>query len=282
MNDQNVKFLEDSLFYLGFSDKLNGQLQAAMLEEKPEFQLQFSNEQAIPGIDAKDKMQYELHFKKGKDTDMYFFNSYAATLTNAHNESREQLFYVNKSRGVTSKEAYNLLSGRAVNKNLVNKEGQKYNGWIQLDFSNKDEHGNYLTNVYHEKYGYKLDEALDRLPIKGKETGLSEQLTSSLKKGNLTPVSFAVEGREVKHFLAANPKFKSMDVFDEKGQLLIYKKNEQQESKNEPEMKSASRKNTVPGMGNGKDKSRKATAPKKTGKPRTRVPEAEAGKSLKK
>src|SRR5699024_5796680 len=118
MNDQNVDFLDDSLFYLGFGDELNEQLKANMKEGKPEFKLQFSKEHAVPGIGTTDKMQYELNFKKGKDMDMYFFNSYTAQLTGVKSEDREQLFYINKNKGVTSKEAYNLLSGRAVNKDL--------------------------------------------------------------------------------------------------------------------------------------------------------------------
>src|SRR5690606_3414227 len=124
MNDENVKFLKDSLFYLGFGEQLNEQLTANMKENKAEFQLHFSNEQNAPGMDAPDQIQYELHFKRAKEVDMYFFNSYKAKLTDETNQSKEQLFYVNKSRGVTSKEAYNLLSGRAVNKNLINKEGE--------------------------------------------------------------------------------------------------------------------------------------------------------------
>lgn len=281
MNDQNVKFLEDTLFYLGFSDKLNEALQTAMKEEKPDFHLQYANEHTAPGMTTADKMQYELHFKKGKDTDMYFFNSYTASLTNGKDESKEQQFYVNKNKGVTSKEAYNLLSGRAVNKNLVNKEGKRYNGWLQLDFSQKDDYGNYLTKVYHEKYGYKLEEALGRLPVKGKDTGYSEQLINSLKKGNLTPVSFTEKGQETKRFLAANPKFKNMDVFDEKGKPL-YKKKEQQESKTVTDMKSSNSKRKPSKIENGKNENRKAPSRHKVGKPRVRVPEQEAGKSLKK
>jgi len=280
MKDGNVKFLEDSLFVLGFGDKLNEQLKAYMKENQPEFQLHFSNEQKAPGTEVPDKIQYELHFKRAKEVDMYFFNSYTAKLTDAKEQSKEQLFYVNKNKGVTSKEAYNLLSGRAVNKNLVNKEGQKYNAWIQLDFSNKDKYGNYMTRVFHEKYQFDIKEGLAQLPIKGKEAGFSDSLLNSLHKGNLTPVTFIKEGKELKHFIAANPQYKNIDVFDENGKHLFHTKNKQEETKNEnkDEAKTA-KKSTVPKKTSG---TKKKTDTTKGKKPRTRVAETASGKSLKK
>lgn len=279
MNDENVKFLKDSLFYLGFGDKLNEQLLANMEAQNPEFNLQFSKEQSVPGSEIPDKMQYELHFKKGKDADMFFFNSYTAKLTDTNNANKEQLFYVNKNKGVTTKEAYNLLSGRAINKNLINKDGERYNAWLQLDFSKKDDHGNYMTHVYHEKYKFSLPEALAKLPIKGKEQGYSESLLNSLKKGNLTPVTFTKEDKEFKRLLAANPKFKNIDVYDENGKHLFHTKAQKQEVKGEKKEKATTQKATTKkGLAKGKKKS----ASTKTHRPRTRVAETASGKSLKK
>jgi len=280
MNDQNVKFLEDSLFNLGFGDKLNEQLKTNMKENQTEFQLDFSNEQKVPGTEALDKIQYQLHFKRAKDMDMYFFNSYTAKLTDETNQSKEQLFYVNKSRGVTSKEAYNLLSGRAVNKNLINKEGEKYNAWIQLDFSNKDKYDNHMTRVFHEKYQFGLNEGLAQLPIKGKETGLSDSLLNSLHKGNLTPVTFVKDDKEFKRFVAANPQYKNIDVYDENGKYLFHTKKKQEGVKVESKEET---KNTTKTKGESTaPKKEKKTGTAKAKKPRTRVSESAAGKSMKK
>lgn len=296
MNEQNVKFLEDTLFYLGFGEKLNERLETAMKEGKPEFALQFNIEQAAPGnvqsgSPEKDEMHYELNFKKGKDSEMYFFNSYKAGLTSPEKENREQLFYVNKNKGVTTKEAYNLLSGRAVHKSLTNKEGERYNAWLLLDFSNKDDKGNYLTSVYHENYGYKLEEALAHLPLKGQKDSLSENLEKSLKKGNLTEVTFSEDGKDVKRYLTANPKYKSMDVYDENGKQVIYKKKEQQEGKAENLINTSDKKEngkrkassennqsqSIKGVAGGKKNSTKRFKI-----PRTRMAVGEAGKSLRK
>ncbi|TAM97131.1 MAG: hypothetical protein EPN39_12075 [Chitinophagaceae bacterium] len=296
MNEQNVKFLEETLFYLGFGEKLPDQLEAAMKEGKPEFKLQYNMEHPVPGKGQgdsvlKDSIQYELNFKKGKDSDMYFFNSYKAELNSHQNGNREQLFYVNKNKGVTTKEAYNLLSGRAVHKNLVNKEGERYNAWLQLDFSNKDDKGNYLTSVYHENYGFKLEEALSHLPLKGQKDGLSEQLVKSLNKGNLTSVTFSEDGKDVKRYLTANPKYKSIDVFDENGKPVIYKKNEQQEVKVENVMNTSDKKENGKEKTSSENNQSQAIKGAKDGKknstkrfkvPRTRMAVGEAGKSMRK
>jgi len=70
---------------------------------------------------------------------MYFFNSYHASLQKTNGEKLDQTFYINKGKGITSKEAFNLLDGRAVHKDLVTKENQPYKAWLQLDLGNKDE-----------------------------------------------------------------------------------------------------------------------------------------------
>jgi hypothetical protein len=58
---------------------------------------------------------------------MYFLNRYRATLKNDDPEKEKaQTFYITKNSGITAKEAYNMLSGRAVNKDLNNKEGQPF------------------------------------------------------------------------------------------------------------------------------------------------------------
>lgn len=85
----------------------------------------------------------------------------------------------------TAKEAYNLLSGRSVNKDLTNKEGQPFNAWLQLDFKEEDKNENFKVKQYHQGYGYELEAVLNKYPIK--ELSNDEEkvkLMKSLEKGN--------------------------------------------------------------------------------------------------
>src|SRR5690606_3391437 len=121
MNTQNLEFLQSNLKYFGFGDKLNEALEKNISEQQKEFQLKLE----IPHFN--NKIDYTLHFRKSDSTDMYFFNRYDAAIQSDKAElKKSQSFYINKSNGVTAKEAYNLLEGRSVFRNMINKDGKPY------------------------------------------------------------------------------------------------------------------------------------------------------------
>src|SRR3984957_9252646 len=105
MNQENLKFLQDRLFYLGTEKRLHPELEKNIAEGKPEFKLSFSNHY------DKDKLNAELHFRKSDTNDMYFLNKYDASLQKPGQESKSQTFYLDHGKGVTMNEAYNLLHG---------------------------------------------------------------------------------------------------------------------------------------------------------------------------
>jgi hypothetical protein len=133
----------------------------------------------------------------------------------------EQTFYIGKGNNITLKEAYNLMSGRAVNKDLTTKEGQVYNAWLQMDFKHTDSNGNHKLKQFHQNYGFNLEQVLAKYPIKEL---VSEQdksrLLESLQKGNRQSVTFIQDSKEQKHFVEANPRFKSITVYDSNMQRL--------------------------------------------------------------
>lgn len=236
MNVKNLEFLKDGLKYLGFGDKLNTDLESKIKEQPAEFKLLLVGE--FNKENNKDRVNYTLDFKKSDQTDMYFLNRYQATLKNEDPaQERTQTFYITKNSGVTAKEAYNLLSGRAVNKDLNNKEGQPYNAWLQLDFQEKDKNDNYKVKQYHQGYGYDLEMTLSKYPIKEQlNPDDRTKLMKSLEKGNLAQVTFAREGGEDKMFVAANPQYKTLDLYNAKMEKQfqgIEKKEKQGEDKSQ-------------------------------------------------
>src|SRR5882762_5840955 len=203
MNTKNFEFLRDGLKYMGFGEKLNGDLEARIKEQPVEFHLSLQGE--FKRGEVTDKVDYRLDFKKSDQTDMYFFNRYQATLKNEDPaQEKAQTFYVTKNSGITAKEAYNLLSGRSVNKDLTNKEGQPFNAWLQLDFSEKDKNDNFKVKQYHSGYGYELEPVLNRYPIKEMASDQDRvTLVKSLEKGNLHQVTFLKDGKEEKMHIEA-------------------------------------------------------------------------------
>jgi len=215
MNTQNVEFLKNSLLNLGFGEKLNQELEQNMEKKVPEFTLAVQNDYNGQKVD------YNLHFKKGDNADMYFFNKYDVTLDKGKGEELKQSFYINKGHGVTAKEAFNLMEGRAVHKQLYNKENEKYPAWVQLDKENLTEGGNQRMKTFNENYGYEPEKVLAGLGIKEMDGGKGqEDLMRSLKKGNSQQITVERDGQKEKYFISANPQFKTVDVADQNGKRI--------------------------------------------------------------
>jgi len=216
MNQKNFEYLRDQVKYTGFGEGLENDLKEKLSKQPQDFTLkhnvQYGNDMAA----------MELHFSKSKQSDMYFFNSYKVSLKKENvPDTMEQTFYMNKSNNITLKEAYNLMSGRAVNKDLTNKDNQLYNAWVQMDFKQADSNGNYKLKQYHQNYGFDLDLVLAKHPIK--ELGNDEHksnLVDSLKKGNRQSITFIRDGAEQKNYIEANPQFKTITIYDSNMQRL--------------------------------------------------------------
>ncbi|GGB64686.1 hypothetical protein GCM10007424_00730 [Flavobacterium suaedae] len=227
MNERNYDYLKDQVKYTGFGEALEGELKQQMEKQQPTFSLKHD------AFYGEDKVSAELSFRKSEQTDLYFFNSYKVSLQKeGRPESLEQTFYINKGNNITLKEAYNLMEGRAVNKDLTSREGEVYNAWVSLDFKDTDNNGNFRLNHYHENYGYDLEAAVGKHAIKELENpSHKEDLMNSLKKGNLQSATFIRDGQEVKQYLEANPQFKTVNVYDaDKNRLDMRQGKEQQQS----------------------------------------------------
>ncbi|MEN0053574.1 MAG: hypothetical protein AAGC65_07885 [Mucilaginibacter sp.] len=119
LNEQNFEYLKTGLKYLGFGDNLSYALEVRLKEGSDKFTLGASA--AFPTPTAKDMVNYELRFSKSKSTDNYFLNDYKASLEKGNpdgtfQEPVSRVFALNVGNDITAKEAYNLLSGRSIQK----------------------------------------------------------------------------------------------------------------------------------------------------------------------
>lgn len=254
MNENNLKYLKDNLKYTGFGEALYGELEKNIKEQKPEFQLHFTTELNNKPFNA------TLNFRKGDNSDMYFFNSYKASIERNDEQKVEQTFQIKKGKGINGKEAYNLLQGRAVYKDMVNKEGQPFKAWQKLNFDEKDKYGNHLVNQFHEKYGYDLPYAVNKFPVLEMDGGeAQEKLLKSLERGNAQSVTIEIDGKPEKFFMEANPERKTVNVYDSKFSMMKHEdlplnqreeKPQQQQSQGqvqEPQQKQSMGQNEKPG-----------------------------------
>jgi len=213
MEENNYDYLANQLKYTGFGEGLKEELKTKMLEGRPEFRLVL--EHPIEG--GKDFAVARLDFKKSTEKDMYFFNSYTLNLKipSHHNELEQKFFINSKQDNTTLKEGLNLMYGRAIEKEITPKEGEKYKAWLQLDFKETDANGNYKTKQFHPNYGFDLEKVLDLLPIREMETPEGKkQLMESLQRGNRQIVTLEAEGKNIKLFVEAAPQFKSLNYYN--------------------------------------------------------------------
>lgn len=103
-----------------------------------------------------------------------------------------------------------------MHKELVNAEGQPYRAWLQLDPENTGERGQHKIRQFHDNYGFNLEKTLKWFAIKElSDPGQKEKLLRSLQKGNVQQVTALQQGQEVKRFIEASPRYKTINVFDE-------------------------------------------------------------------
>ena len=160
-------------------------------------------------IDAKDRMDHQLSFIKDQFGGYQFegFRSVLSVDENAIN-SREHSFPANGRDYINASEAYNLLAGRA-----IQKEGR----WIQFDMNDKDKDNNYRIKEFHSGYGYDLRRNLESLPFKKDflKTKEGVELENSLRQGNRAEVTFHINGKIQQYFIEANPHFKTVTIYNE-------------------------------------------------------------------
>lgn len=230
MNEKNLEYLKDQLKYTGMGETFETELKENMQKGDKDFKIIHSGIRNN-GVPNNDTLTVELNFKKSDQSDIYFFNSYHVNLQKEENKpGLEQTFYINNDgTSITLKEAYNLMEGRSVNKDLKTKEGESYNAWLKMDFKESENNGNFKINHFHQNYGYDLEASLEKHSIKELQTpNYKENLMSSLKKGNLQSVTFVVNGVENKMFVEANPQFKTLNVYDGSLQRINHRESKQQ------------------------------------------------------
>lgn len=210
MNQQNAEYLQNLLKFTGFGEGMQEELQTRLQEQKPEFTLQHRSQIGTDQVEA------SLLFRKSDQSDMYFFNRFYLKLKDENGaEDFTQSFPISREHSFTLKEAYNLMKGRSVHKELRSRAGENYQAWLKLDFREKDDYGNFKMTQYHQNYGYDLKQVLAKYPIREMESPQTAQsLVRSLERGNRQSVTMTVEGRDQKLFVEASPQYKSLNVFN--------------------------------------------------------------------
>ncbi|HSZ34529.1 MAG TPA: hypothetical protein VK772_14535 [Puia sp.] len=201
--EQNYEFLVNDLKYLGFDTSMNAELKEMLGTEADSFEL------AYQGKIQNEPISALLFFHRVDSEGYFFFSNYKLCLG-----VRQHTFYVFKGRGITVKEGYNLLCGRAVFKQRKAKNGQIYNEWIELDLNVKEENG-FRARVYPESYGFDLLSLIDTMLIDTPSPNWDRSmLIRSLEKGNLQAAFIKQDGSHRKVYLSADPGERTIRIHE--------------------------------------------------------------------
>lgn len=215
MDQKNVAYLKEALMALGFGDRLYASLEKNIQQRFPLFVLTLGTEINNQPFKA------TLFFEKLKGMDVYFFHRWDGKLM-GNGGKKEQTFYIKGAQGVTLKEGFNLLEGRAVFREwTMDIFGQIFHAWIQLDFKNRDNKGNYSIRSFHKDYGFDLERALSKFPVKElMSVQKKEMLLRCLHKGDQRAVTLQDAAGTVKAFIEVSLQNKSIKFFNVNGKEI--------------------------------------------------------------
>ncbi|MES2107923.1 MAG: hypothetical protein V4577_04215 [Bacteroidota bacterium] len=246
MNESNFDYVKNQLLYLGFGEEIAKPLREKIEQNLTEFTLPHTRKF------GQDETNSLLHFSKGDQKDMTFFNRFDVTLKQPGKEDLTQTFFVGQQYNYTLQERYNMMDGRfayreqpKVAPKEVNGEvkmvptGETYLGWKGLNFKESDRYGNFVPKTMfwnHEK-------ELVKYPIKELNEHYDHQrLLNKLHKGDKAQVTILKDGQEIKGAIAANPRMQRFDFYDSNGQSLIVKQVEKQKLNAAEDVKQAEHK----------------------------------------
>ncbi|QDW27281.1 hypothetical protein FFJ24_021600 [Pedobacter sp. KBS0701] len=227
MNESNLEYLKKSLDYLGFGTKLNDVLETAIRREIPKFSVGISTafEPSVrqePDLGKKDAVHFTLDFNRAKDSDTYFLNDYTAVLNTHNGIERHQEFNLERDNRITASQAYKLLLGASLQKEVFKRgetEGapaEKTDVWFKLNLDVIDSYGRHPVSKIHPSYGFDLEQAVNKYPIVWQKENDRATLLENLKKGLFTKVAMEVNGDTMLAVVTANPQMKNLDVYDYK------------------------------------------------------------------
>lgn len=222
--DEDLKFIRDEFRYLGVQEFPEKAIADMVNSGADKFKV--VGEMEFSQYGTRQDMCYKIFFKKYDRPNLYQPYVYQATLKDSPEKTRA--FPVSVNTYFTMQDAFNLLNGRAVQKLVLDLGTRKMqNTWFQMNFSEKDEHGNFkLDKLDIADQDYAIGSALTKYPIKElMNTEDRINLIVSLQKGNAELITLIKGGKEVQGFVQASPNNKSVDVFTSKeGNLLGVKK----------------------------------------------------------
>ncbi len=210
--DENLKYLDNGLFYLGFGKEHSDEVSTHLNNGAEQFSVNHADKFHGKEID------YRIDHKRSAESGWISISGFL--LTPREKPEAQQYFGVFKNKGFTAKEAFNLVEGRAVCKDHW-KDSEKYESWHVMNFEKKTAKGNAKIDNYHENFGFDVAKALQNLNwSKVTGQGMPPWAEENLRKGDPLRGTLEIEGMDVEANIIANPKSREVLGVDDEGKII--------------------------------------------------------------
>jgi len=164
------------------------------------------------------RMDYDIHFVREANGN-YKVKDYSASLYDERKPShiRKQTFGGEDGRWVHARQARKLLEGKAIAMEEVELMGPSVTVWKQLDFTDKDNNGNFRIKEFPPSYGFDLLQQMRRLPFT-EET--KDSIVKTLKMGGEEKITIQLEGKSVDLFISTDPQKRALYIKNQRGKHL--------------------------------------------------------------
>lgn len=152
-------------------------------------------------VNANEQIRHNLQFEQ-KNNGEYHLSATQVELKNDLDPSLNRKQTFDPRLAIKEDEAYNLLSGRSIEKGGV---------WLKLDLNDRDVDGNYKIKEFPASYGYDIQKVMtDVFSNKKIDSGVIE----SLNRGNREEIK--INNRQ--YYIEADPQHRSINIYDSKMQ----------------------------------------------------------------
>ncbi|MBX2924729.1 MAG: hypothetical protein KF746_21180 [Chitinophagaceae bacterium] len=211
---ENSETLKKIISTVGFGNRFDKEIDDALAAGKKEIR-PFTSE-----VIENRRMDFEPEIKI-KDTKGYF-NGFKGTLHNEDGTTVEQWFKA--SDRININEAFILMMDqkhpRAILKTYYDEKGDKYNQWLQLDFTQKTESGNYLTKRHKDFDQVSKLSDYDFVGLSSvKQRATAAALMSEGRQIEVTPVN---QAKHKSINIIANPERNTYTFLDVEGKPLSH------------------------------------------------------------
>ncbi|HEY4291244.1 MAG TPA: hypothetical protein VGN00_29285 [Puia sp.] len=214
MNAQSLNVLRDAMKKIGHPNFLELTIEPVELSGEQPLEVQLTD--VFYRDDS--SMEVTLYFERPEKGVVYSFTRYKCHVRYYKDPTKNRAYTFYRSKFVpTIREAYNLLLGRSINKDVTSAPDEVYNAWLTLNFREKDTNGNYKLHYFPTKNGYQIERILDLYPIQELfDDELKANLLLSLKAGDSCLVTLNQAGKSQKVYIEASPKFKTIGIYPTK------------------------------------------------------------------